>query len=555
MEAYPAKVIDYFNGEKQNLIPLFQRPYIWGKEHWDRLWDDIIVQYEQDDGSVHFLGAIVSVPARTVPVGVSKYLIIDGQQRLTSISLLLCAIRDKIDSTNAERVQEVYLINKYRSPEETLKFLPTQIDRDDYREIVLERTIPNNDSHIVQAYKYFSSKLSKGKDSDDNPISIEKILSTIERALQAVMINLGDADDPYLIFESLNFKGQPLEQADLVRNYLLMKFRHEVSSGGEQERIYHNYWLPMENDLKTQLTEYLRFYIMKDGTKLRQDGIYTAVKGKFKSIPDESNQVEEEIKQIKYFADMYSLCLEPERESDTSIQELLRDFQELKSTTSYPLVLRLLDARARGVIDNETFGKCLRLIQSFLIRRSVCSVPTNALNKLFLQWTRNFTDENTYDWLLGAMKDGQGGSRFPTNTEFENAFINSAQYGKTSTKLILKKIEASFGHKEQVDLSDSTLSVEHVMPQTLTEEWENDIGEDFSDVHGRRLHTMGNLTLTGYNSTLSNNGFEQKKEVLRETHIEMNKYIARQEQWDEQAIISRANKLYEVAKTIWERPE
>ncbi|WP_414620480.1 DUF262 domain-containing protein [Calothrix sp. CCY 0018] len=223
MEASPAKVIQYFNGEKQNLIPLFQRPYTWADSNWQTLWDDLMVQYEVGDTGTHFMGAIVSVPARSIPVGVSKYLIIDGQQRLTTVSLLLCALRDCLDSNTASRIQEVYLTNRFRDVEDTLKFVPTQADRNIYRTIALDREVPKKDKDVrmAAAYHFFTKKLTKSTDINDNPVDATKVLITLEQCLQVVMINLGEDDDPYLIFESLNFKGEPLTQADLVRNFLL----------------------------------------------------------------------------------------------------------------------------------------------------------------------------------------------------------------------------------------------------------------------------------------------------------------------------------------------
>ena len=216
MEASPAKVIEYFNGEKQNLVPLFQRPYSWKRSHWQTVWDDVMVQYDLEDNSTHFMGAIVSVPARSVPVGVNKYLIIDGQQRLTTVSLLLCALRDALDGNSADRIQQVYLTNRFRDPEDTLKLVPTQADRDRYRVVVLDRQVPDDDSLMAEAYDFFKRQLVNGADNNGDPVVPAKVLTTVEHCLQVVMINLGDADDPYLIFESLNFKGEPLTQADLV---------------------------------------------------------------------------------------------------------------------------------------------------------------------------------------------------------------------------------------------------------------------------------------------------------------------------------------------------
>ena len=336
MEASPAKVIQYFNGEKQNLIPLFQRPYTWKEANWRTLWDDVMVQYDQGDSSTHFMGAIVSVPARSVPVGVSKFLIIDGQQRLTTVSLLLCALRDCLDSNTADRIQEVYLTNRFRDPEDTLKFVPTQADRDVYRSITLDRRVPGNGCLMADAYSFFTAQLREGVDPNGDGVEPAKVLTTLEHCLQVVMINLGDADDPYLIFESLNFKGEPLTQADLVRNYILMRFRHSISTGGEQERVYSNYWRPLETQLGETLTEFLRHYAMKDGDNIKQGGIYAATKARFKNMGT-AEEVEAEVGRMELFGGFYARLLNPQLEATDGIRGRLEDIKELEVTTSYTL--------------------------------------------------------------------------------------------------------------------------------------------------------------------------------------------------------------------------
>ena len=344
MEASPAKVIQYFNGEKQNLIPLFQRPYTWKEGNWRSLWDDVMVQYDLGESGTHFMGAIVSVPALAVPVGVSKYLIIDGQQRLTTVSLILCALRDCLEETPAARIQEVYLTNRFREVEDTLKFVPTQADRDVYREIVLDRQIPTTDCLMVAAYHFFKNQLLTGSDANGDAVIPTKVLTTLEHCLQVVMINLGNDDDPYLIFESLNFKGEPLTQADLVRNYLLMRFRHSISTGGEQERVYSKYWQPLEKALGGNLTEFLRHYSMKDGDDIKQGGIYAAVKTKLKGM-ETTQAVEAEVQTMQRFGEFYATILCLTQEPDPATRARLENIKDLKVTTSYPLLLRLFDAR------------------------------------------------------------------------------------------------------------------------------------------------------------------------------------------------------------------
>ncbi|TGP51501.1 DUF262 domain-containing protein [bacterium M00.F.Ca.ET.230.01.1.1] len=551
VEASPAQVIQYFNGEKQNLIPLFQRPYSWRLPNWKTLWDDVLVQYDSDDKSAHFMGTIVSVPARSVPVGVSKYLIIDGQQRLTTISILLAALRDTLDKNSSDRIQEVYLTNRFRDPEDTLKFVPTQIDRDRYRAMILDRTVYDDQSLMSEAYAYFKNQLLRGIDPNGDPIDCAKILTTVERALQVVMINLGDDDDPYLIFESLNFKGEPLTQADLVRNYILMRFRHSMSAGGEQERIYTRYWAPMEQRLGDNITEFLRHYAMKGGDNVYQRGIYVATRGLLKGMSSPA-EVEAELIRMTNFSVIYASILNPSLEQTPSIRKRLTSLKTLDVGTSYPLLLRLFEARHSDTISIDDLERCLALIESFVLRRAVSVVPTNALNKLFLQWARQFPQENHVDWLHTSMSAGAGGRRFPNDAEFGENFKKFAQYGRGYTRYVLLRLEEAFGHKERVDLSNAT--IEHLMPQTMTAEWENEIGPHADSVHARLKDTFGNLSLTGYNTELGNLPFREKKAKLANTHIELNRFVLEQERWDEGAILRRAEAMFTTAISLWPGP-
>jgi uncharacterized protein with ParB-like and HNH nuclease domain len=551
MEASPTKVIQYFNGEKQNLIPLFQRPYTWKQPNWQSLWDDLMVQYDLGDSGTHFLGAIVSVPALSVPVGVSKYLIIDGQQRLTTISIILCALRDCLEENSAARIQEVYLTNRFREPEDTLKFVPTQADRSVYGAIALDRKIPTTDSLMVKAYHFFKDQLLRGSDADGEPVIPAKVLTTLEHSLQVVMINLGNDDDPYLIFESLNFKGEPLTQADLVRNYILMRFRHSISTGGEQEVVYSKYWKPLEQALGDNLTEFLRHYTMKDGDDIKQGGIYAAIKTKLKSL-ETSQSVETEVKSMQRFGEFYAtiLCLNPE--PNKVICDRLENIQALKVTTSYPLLLRLFDARQTQKFNDIELEKCLGLIESYIVRRAVCGVPTNTLNKLFIQWAKSFPEADHSKWLHDAMASGTGGRRFPKDVEFAEAFLNHSQYRRGTTRFILCSLEKSFRHRETVNLSTAT--IEHILPQSLSPEWKKELGKDAEEIHATLIDTFGNLTLTAYNSELGNLPFTVKKSKLENTHIELNRWILQQNNWRAVEIQERAKSLLDKANQIWAGP-
>jgi uncharacterized protein with ParB-like and HNH nuclease domain len=497
------------------------------------------------------MGTIVSVPARSVPVGVSKYLIIDGQQRLTTISILLAALRDTLDKNSSDRVQEVYLTNRFREPEDTLKFVPTQIDRDRYRAMILDRTVADDQSLMSSAYYYFRRQLLEESDPNGDQIDCARVLTTVERALQVVMINLGDEDDPYLIFESLNFKGEPLTQADLVRNYILMRFRHSMSTGGEQERIYMRYWAPMEQRLGENVTEFLRYYAMKDGDNVYQRGIYAATKDRIRRMSEPAD-VEAELIRMDEFSRMYASILEPNLERVPLIRRRLANLRSLDVGTSYPLLLRLLEACRCDKISVADLEKCLELVESFVVRRAVSFVPTNALNKLFLQWARQFPQDDHVYWLHTSMSAGTGGRRFPSDREFGESFQSFPQYGRGYTRYVLLRLEEAFGHKERVDLSNAT--IEHILPQTMTIEWEEEVGPHAESVHARLKDTFGNLSLTSYNTELGNLPFSEKKLKLANTHIELNRFVLDQERWDEGSIQKRAEAMFKTAVSLWPGP-
>ena len=512
-----------------------------------------MVQYEEGETGTHFMGAIVSVPARSTPVGVSKYLIIDGQQRLTTVSILLCALRDGLDSNSASRIQEVYLTNRFRDLEDTLKFVPTQADRDVYRAIALDRQIPENnkDVRMAAAYHFFKNKLLRGTDANDDPVDPAKVLTILEQCLQVVMINLGDDDDPYLIFESLNFKGEPLTQADLVRNYLLMRFRHSISTDGEQERVYSRYWVPLEKTLQSNLTEFLRHYTMKDGDDIKKGGIYAAIKTRLKSM-GLTEAVEGEVQSMQRFGEFYARFLLPVQEEVTSIRDRLENIKDIKVTTSYPLLLRLFNARQSEDLSDVELEKCLGLVESFVVRRAVCGVPTNALNKVFPQLVKNFPNTDYFRWLQRSLASYSGNGRFPKDAEFASAFMTQPQYGRGTTRFILCRLEKSFNHKETVDLS--TVTIEHILPQTLNQEWQNELGSEPEKVYTTWVNTFGNLTLTGYNPEMGNLPFSEKKTKLEITHIELNRWVLQQTNWRAVEIEERAKKLLLIANKIWMSP-
>jgi uncharacterized protein with ParB-like and HNH nuclease domain len=550
MEATPTQIINYFSGFKQNLVPLFQRPYTWGERQWRTLWDDILMFYgsaEHDLKSTHFMGAVVTMPARSVPVGVSKFMVIDGQQRLTTIAILLCAIRDGLSPAEdipKRRIQNHYLTNDGYEGLEVFKLLPTQGDRAAYSPMIQSSPLPPG-SHFKKAYDFFQRRL-KDRDDDDNPLDVKKILEIIETRLMVVMINLSDSDDPYLIFESLNFKGSPLEQSDLVRNYFLMRF--PVS---EQQAIYDELWLPMQTRLGPNLTEFMRHYLGSEGEEVRKGDVYAAIK-RLVSDSDPA-AVRVLMTRMAELAVFYSRIATLAAEAEESFGKFFILFHRLDFGTAYPLLLSLYEDYADGQFGSDEFVSCLRLLDSYIVRRMVVGVPSNSLSGTFIGLCKNRpVTETPSAWLSAALARESKNRRWPTDREFMDCWVRSAIYPRRVCQIVLERIEEQFGHHESVSVGEST--IEHILPQTLSPEWEQLLGENASQVQAEWLHTIGNLTLTGYNPELGNQSFAEKRKIFAQSHFELNRYFANLNTWGTGQILQRSQDLFKTALGLWPRP-
>lgn len=328
MEANPARIMDFFNGEKQNVVPVFQRPYTWGDDKLSTLWNDILGIYEEQRESshavletAHFMGAVVTTPVRTVPVGVNKHLVIDGQQRLTTIALLLVALRELAEERRKEQIMD-YLVNRHYDDPDWLKIIPTQGDRESFSLLVRDSVSrESRNDRMSKGAQFFLKKL-QGVDSNDNTINTEEMFQVIMGCLQVVSISLDEKDDPYLIFESLNFKGEPLSQSDLVRNYILMRFRHDASDGGEQQSVYNEKWRPLEQGLDKELTNFLRHYLVASGAATKTGSVYATFK-QHMSLQHETDQVHETLTVLQSWGRHYEHFLNPDKETSPEIRNRL----------------------------------------------------------------------------------------------------------------------------------------------------------------------------------------------------------------------------------------
>jgi hypothetical protein len=549
MEARPCEILEFFNGTKQMLIPLFQRPYEWATKDWETLWNDVLEQYERAEGSGtanHFTGAIVTAPARSVPVGVSKFLVIDGQQRLTTVAILLCAIRSLVDAEGRDyRKLSRLLVNEDDEGLDHYKLLPTQPDREAFQSLV--NGAPSPGSRMGEALQFFRTKL-QGQDSDGNQIELERLTQTLQSRITVVAIHLGDTDDPYLIFESLNAKGTPLTQADLIRNYLLLRLH-----ANDQQRVYEHSWLPMQNLLAgDHLTEFMRQYLMMNGEDVAKSAIYSQLKKQLVAISDEG--ISGELERMRHASQLYSMIIGIAPHPDKGVNRQLGRLRRWEIATANPFLLRLLSACSTGDLQAGDLRRVLAIVESFAVRRAVCGVPTNQLKRIFLLLAKDLPEHNVPEWLASNLSAGTSGRRWPKDEELKEALGRYRAYAAPvdRCKFILESIEDHFQHRERVDYDTAT--IEHVLPRSLTPEWEAMLGPDSAEIHDQWLDRLGNLTLTAYNGSMSNLPFETKQQILSQSHFELNRWIADQQQWSASEIVQRSVLLSDKVCLIWPRP-
>lgn len=548
MKASETKLQPVLEGEKQYVIPLFQRHYSWGKEHWKTLWDDLTELYEAGDGREHFLGAIVTMPIDMQPHGVSKYVLIDGQQRLTTLFILLAAMRDlakEQEQKLAYQINEQYLVNKWAEGQNRFKLLPTQADRELFFHVV--NGTASGQLRLAQAYRFFLKQL-KGRGENGQPYDLKRLHNLLVQQFVVVSIVLARDENPYLIFESLNAKGQPLTQADLVRNYLFMR----IDDPEEQSLAYNDLWHPIEIELGEELTNFIWRYLTKDGTFVRQGSIYEAVKNRLASLPTTSKVIDF-LMDMRIYAGYYKRMIDPASEPNDKIRRRLLRINRWEINTAYPFLLALYDDYERGSLDADGMRQVLDTIESFVIRRFFCRVPTNALNRIFIALYKSLEKEN----IVEETRTQLLARGWPSDEQFLDGWIRFPIYtsGTSKCRHVLESLEGMLTlNNEPVDITHSRITIEHVLPQTLNEAWELALGSSAAQIHDAYLHTVGNLTLIGLNEPMGNSSFPQKKPTFLQSNFALNKYIARQDKWNDQVIQQRALLLGQTALEIWQRP-
>ncbi|MGO4103380.1 DUF262 domain-containing protein [Leifsonia sp. YAF41] len=554
------RVRQILEGGKQYLVPLYQRPYAWEPKQRDRLWDDILKladDRQTDPTASHFMGSLVLALGDVGPNGL-QFLVVDGQQRLTTLSILLCALRDYVRDHNpgqpmlADQIHEQYIADRYKSGDDRLKLLPTQADRDNFRAVVDRASGADSRSGVGDAYRFFRRQLEIADDPDD-PHDIQRIQDAVLDGLAFVSITAKDADNVYRIFESLNNTGLRLTQGDLLRNYLFMRL------GRRGEDVYNSWWLPMQRRLSPSDLELL-FWLdaVADAPTLKQAEIYTFQHARLQKLT--AIEIEAEITRFEALSKLLMSMREPELEKDISVRLRLQRLKEWGTTTVDPVILRLLAMRDRDEATTLEVSKAMAIIESFLVRRVLVGGPGAGINRVLLQAGAELrpgvpVNRTMMEYLASGRK------HYGSDERVRKAVLEQPLYlhGRANQqKLILKWLDESFGSKEAVDVSKAT--IEHVLPQTLTPGWRAALneclgeGETVDEVHESLVHTLGNLTLTAYNSELSNREFSHKRDELRLSGIRLNSMIADEEVWGRQQILERGVELAERAILEWEAP-
>ncbi|GIW55611.1 MAG: hypothetical protein KatS3mg082_2015 [Nitrospiraceae bacterium] len=557
MDARAKTVREILHSGDQFLIPFFQRHYSWRRRDWQRLWSDLETLMEDDKpDSQHFLGPLVCTPAGHVPGEVPAYQLIDGQQRLTTLTLLLAAIRDVAREHGltdlAEEIVEDYLIHKRKKALQRYKVVPRIGDRE-VLIAVIEGKIEkqHRKAGVTRSWQFYRRLVSDWATEQAEQRLRELFVAVTER-LSLVIITI-DGENPYEIFESLNSTGLPLEESDLIRNFLFMHVPID-----RQDEFHNQHWASFESmfeetddDPPIPQTQFYRTYLMREGR-------YSKAKFTFVDFKEQSRErglsPESQVDELKRFARYELMLRRPHKCEDPDIGRALAEIGTLEITTAHPLLMTLLDRFESETLAKETLLGCIQDLASFVLRRSVCGESTRSYGRWFCEAVTEIKDDPREDLRKYWLRRG-----WPDNETFVQRVVEFPLYRREPRKcrLILERLEESYGHKEKVDTS--TLSIEHVMPQTVNkgksaQAWKQMIGDNWQAVHEKWLHTLGNLTLSGYNPDLGNKAYSEKRAELSKSNLVLNRHFADVETWNEPAIRHRGQQLaHEVAK-LWPRP-
>jgi uncharacterized protein with ParB-like and HNH nuclease domain/predicted transport protein len=563
MKANESKLLALMHKTVQFMVPIYQRKYSWGASECRQLWNDIIRTGKDDAISAHFIGSIVYIQKdlSSTTTYQSPLLVIDGQQRLTTITLLLLALirtlgslpeeeNEPIEGFSKEKLNQYYLINPLERGNRRYKLLLSETDAETVHCLIDDIELPENYSlRVKENFEYLTGLVQK------SPNDLVAIWKGINKLLVVDVALTEGVDNPQLIFESMNSTGKELTQADLIRNYVLMQQTAE-----EQAFLYKRHWQAMERDFgqsaySEEFDEFMRHYLtVKTGNIPKLGAVYSAFKPYFVEQTIERS-VDDVLGDIRIFSSFYC-AMKLNKEEDPKMREAFEDLKELKVDVAFPMLLELYNDYYIGKLAKDDFFKIVRLIESYVFRRYVCSIPTNSLNKTFAVFMRSVDKERYLESVQAQFQLLKSYRRFPDDVEFKRDLQTRDLYNTTRKNYWLRRFE-NYNRKERVNIEEYT--IEHILPQNLqlSNDWQRDLGSEWKHIQEKWLHTLGNLTLTGYNSEYSDKPFKKKRDMengFKDSPINLNKTLRSIEVWNEQAIIQRAEILSDLATNVWVSP-
>ena len=555
------------NTSRQFIVPIFQRNYSWQKNQYEQLWFDILRASKFKEKQNHFIGSIVYIDMGTPAGRPQQLLLIDGQQRLTTISILLCAIKDYVQKFNLEtklinlaKIKNQFLYNSDEIDEDRYKLLLNVQDKETYIKLIDNTifTVNKPATNIIKCYEFFYERI---EDFIKQHGQIDEIYAGIFK-LSLVSISLDkDSDNPQMIFESMNSTGKDLSQTDLLRNYLLMDLTPE-----KQTRLYKTYWKPMEELFGEDIykNDVNKFdYFIRDFLTLKSDtGHICKINNVYENFKryylDNNCEKFVVLKDLFTYAKYYA-CIDLLQEKDDELKLYWQEFKKLDSHVVYPFLLKLYDDYSRQILIKEDFKKILQVVISYLWRRAICEIPTNSLSKTFATLYQAVDKDDYVNSVIKAFVFKSSYKRFPSDYEVREKLQTKDIYHFRLRKYLLEALE-NYYHKEPIDLNTANYTIEHIMPQNIEHNlsWQQMLGENWQEVHSLYLHTLGNLTITGYNAEMSNKSFGEKvngESGFKHSHLKLNESIVQCDVWNKKAIQRRTNILTDIILKIWKYPE
>lgn len=560
MDIEKGSIYNLLNGQCQYIIPVYQRKYSWlANVQCARLWKDI-VEMEKKKKKHHFVGSIVSIAEKKSVMGVQKQLIIDGQQRMTTLSILMVALRDYLKEHGAgdevnENITNMVLKNPSRKGDDAYKMLLTDTDRDIMIKLVDGVKIKEDETSLIYTnYLFFKQKVAEGTLTPDE---IYESISKLD--IVGIILDKDQGDEPQLIFESLNSTGMALSKSDLIRNFILMGLDNDAQKG-----VYINYWKPLEEYFPQQeqgdedrMDRFFRDYLtVKLGRNVKFDNIYE----EFKDYAGNSelSTAAELAEDVMIFGDLYTNITSDKKKLPAAHQPLALIFEEIRSLrmeVAYPFLIKVYRDFVNDVINVDEAAEIMRLTVAYVVRRAVCEIPTNSMNKTFATMKNNIQVDDYLNSVKAAFYYADTYKRFPNDEEFRSALRERNMYTIRISKYIFVKLENE-GNKEPIPYVGYT--TEHILPQNknMREEWKVALGENYAEIQAKYLNCLGNLTLTRYNSEMGDKPFVEKLEVYKESAMHnLNKYVVQQTTWNEQTILERTRLLSTLACEVWKAPK